>query len=391
MSETTSDVLVEYSTFLENGYNAIYFDGNNITVKNNLIDTFCFVKDDGGGIYTFTGPRNTTFTNRKITNNIIVNGIGAVAGTKPYGANDFPYVEGIYLDLFANGIDIDNNTIGNVKSKGIFVNNCRNVSITNNKIFNTGYSVFITSDYTDNLTRNITMKNNEFLNKDSNQLHMYVRSKVNTLGQMGAFDSNVYSRPVNENNAFNLQTPGKNGLIDLQAWKDSYGLDINSTKSPVPYDPNKMDIDEFILFDYNYSNSAKSLPLSGTYVDLKGKILSGNVSVPAYSSVMLLKTEAGAVIENVAPTVSITTPTANAQFIQGDNISITANAADSDGTIAKVEFYNGATLLGTDTTSPYSFAWANLPLGSFSLTAKATDNKGKATVSEIVNINVGEK
>ncbi len=391
MSETSSDVLVEYSTFLENGYNAIYFHGNNITVKNNLIDTFCFVKDDGGGIYTFTGPASTTFVNRKITNNIIVNGIGAVGGTKPYGANDFPYVEGIYLDLFANGIEIDGNTIGNVKSKGIFVNNSRNVSITNNKIFNTGYSIFITSDYTDNLTRNITLKDNEFLKKTSNQLHIYVRSKVNTLGQMGTFENNVYSRPVNESNAINLQTPGKNGLIDLQIWKDTYGLDITSTKSPVAYDPNKMSIDEFILFDYNYSNSAKSLPLSGTYVDLKGKIISGSVSVPAYSSVLLLKTQAGAVIENVAPTVSITAPTANAQFTQGNNISITANAADSDGTITKVDFYNGTTLLGTDTTSPYSFAWVNLPLGSFSLTAKATDNKGLATVSAPVSINVGAK
>ena len=94
---------------------------------------------------------------------------------------------------------------------------------------------------------------------------------------------------------------------------------------------------------------------------------------------------------NVAPTVSITGPAANAQFTQGDNISITANAADTDGTIAKVDFFNGSTLLGTDTTSPYSFAWANLPLGSFTLTARATDDKGTATVSAPVGINVKEK
>jgi hypothetical protein len=93
-------------------------------------------------------------------------------------------------------------------------------------------------------------------------------------------------------------------------------------------------------------------------------------------------------VENVAPTVSITGPTANAQFTQGDNISITANAADTDGTITKVEFFNGSTLLGTDTTSPYSFAWTNLAVGSFTLTAKATDDKGTVTVSAGVSINV---
>ncbi|TXD75454.1 Ig-like domain-containing protein, partial [Algoriphagus ratkowskyi] len=391
MSETTSDVLIEYNEFLENGSNAIYFNGNNINIKNNLIDTFCFVKDDGGGIYTFTGPANTTFTNRKITNNIIVNGIGAVDGTKPYGATDFPYVEGIYLDLFANGIDIDQNTIGNVMSKGIFVNNARNVSITNNKIFNAGYSIFITSDYTNNLTRNITLTNNEFLNKDSNQLHVFVRSKVNTLGQMGTFDKNIYSRPINESNSFSLQVPEKNGLIDLQSWKSSYGLDANSTKSPASYESKKMGIDEFIMFEFNNSKSSKTIPLSGTYVDLKGKILSGSVVVPAYSSILLLKTEASTTPENTAPTVSITAPSTDSQFVQGDNISITSVATDTDGTISKVEFYNGTTLLGTDTSAPYSFDWTNLPIGNFSITAKATDNKGMATISDLVKINVHEK
>ena len=75
---------------------------------------------------------------------------------------------------------------------------------------------------------------------------------------------------------------------------------------------------------------------------------------------------------------------------QGDNITITANATDSDGTIAKVEFYNGSTLLGTDTSAPYSFDWSNLPAGSFSLTAKATDNKGISTTSSAITINVKE-
>jgi hypothetical protein len=94
---------------------------------------------------------------------------------------------------------------------------------------------------------------------------------------------------------------------------------------------------------------------------------------------------------NVAPSVSLTGPAADAQFTQGDNINITANAADADGTISKVEFFNGSTLLGTDTTSPYSFAWTTAPLGISSLTAKATDDKGTVTVSAGVTINIDEK
>src|SRR5262249_40874695 len=56
---------------------------------------------------------------------------------------------------------------------------------------------------------------------------------------------------------------------------------------------------------------------------------------------------------NVAPTVSITDPLNNTNFTAGANVVIDASASDSDGSVAKVDFYQGSTLLGTDTTSPY--------------------------------------
>jgi hypothetical protein len=52
-----------------------------------------------------------------------------------------------------------------------------------------------------------------------------------------------------------------------------------------------------------------------------------------------------------------------------------------DARIAKVEFYNGATVLGTATQAPFTYAWSNPAAGSYSITAKATDNKGAATTS----------
>ncbi len=70
------------------------------------------------------------------------------------------------------------------------------------------------------------------------------------------------------------------------------------------------------------------------------------------------------------------------------NISLAATAADSDGTIVKVEFYQGINLLGTDTTSPYSYSWSGVAAGSYTLTAKATDNAGAATTSASVSITV---
>jgi Bacterial Ig domain len=91
---------------------------------------------------------------------------------------------------------------------------------------------------------------------------------------------------------------------------------------------------------------------------------------------------------NQVPTVSITSPANNASFAAPANITINANAADADGTISKVEFYNGTTLLGTDTTSPYFYAWSNVAAGTYSVTAKATDNKGAVTTSIAVSVSV---
>ncbi len=91
---------------------------------------------------------------------------------------------------------------------------------------------------------------------------------------------------------------------------------------------------------------------------------------------------------NVAPTVSITSPAGGATFNAGANITITATAADSDGTVSKVDFYQGSTLLGTDTSSSYTFTWNGVAAGNYSLTAKATDNDGAVTTSSTINITV---
>ncbi|MEQ8905684.1 polysaccharide lyase family 7 protein [Ekhidna sp.] len=94
---------------------------------------------------------------------------------------------------------------------------------------------------------------------------------------------------------------------------------------------------------------------------------------------------------NNPPSVSITTPSNNDSFIESENITIAANASDSDGTISKVEFFEGSNKLGEDDTSPYSFDWENVAEGNYSLTAIATDDKGSTTTSSEVNITVNSQ
>ena len=94
---------------------------------------------------------------------------------------------------------------------------------------------------------------------------------------------------------------------------------------------------------------------------------------------------------NVAPSVSITYPGDAAIFTWKPSITITATASDLDGTVTKVEFLNGTTVLGQDTSAPYSFTWKNVPQGSHSLTARATDNAGAVVTSDAVGILVRKR
>jgi len=82
------------------------------------------------------------------------------------------------------------------------------------------------------------------------------------------------------------------------------------------------------------------------------------------------------VVVNNPPTLSLTAPANNTSVAGKATVSLTATASDTGGSISKVEFFNGSTLLGSDTTSPYSFSWNNVVPGTYSITAKATDNLG---------------
>lgn len=88
------------------------------------------------------------------------------------------------------------------------------------------------------------------------------------------------------------------------------------------------------------------------------------------------------------PTVSLTAPANGAIFGSPATFSVSATAADSDGTISKVDFYQGSTLLGTATSSPYTVPWANVTAGAYSLTAKATDDRGLIATSSAIQISV---
>ncbi len=85
-----------------------------------------------------------------------------------------------------------------------------------------------------------------------------------------------------------------------------------------------------------------------------------------------------------APTVAVSRPAAG-ELVKG-TVTVAAGALD-DGSVKQVEFFDGATPIGSpDTSAPYQVSWTTNGRGSSSLTAKATDEAGNVTTSTAVAV-----
>jgi hypothetical protein len=80
-------------------------------------------------------------------------------------------------------------------------------------------------------------------------------------------------------------------------------------------------------------------------------------------------------VDQSGPTVAIISPVSGATVKL--TITVSASASDPHG-VNRVELYDGASLIGTDTTAPYSVSWntRGTSKGSHTLTARAYDSLG---------------
>jgi uncharacterized repeat protein (TIGR02059 family) len=93
--------------------------------------------------------------------------------------------------------------------------------------------------------------------------------------------------------------------------------------------------------------------------------------------------------QNKRPFVKISNPRKGVSYGNISSIEINAVASDDDGTITKVEFYNGTTKLVELTSSPYTYTWKDVVRGNYTITAIATDNSNDTTISSPVEFVVG--
>ena len=121
-------------------------------------------------------------------------------------------------------------------------------------------------------------------------------------------------------------------------------------------------------------------------------VAAGTYSVKArlvYDSSSTLDSAAASVsVTNPLPTIVLTSPTNNASYSAPASVSIAANITANGRTITKVLFYNSSTLLGEDTSVPYSFTWTNVSAGNYTLLARAVYDSGSTVDSTSVSIAV---
>lgn len=231
--------LVEYNSIDSTGYIGIYFYGNDVTIKNNFLNYFNISKDDGAGIYTYVGEgMTTTWKNRKVVGNIVLNGIGAGAGTN---ASSYGEAEGIYMDDNAGEVDIINNTVANCANNGIFLHNSHNMKVVGNTSFNNNSAQILVKQDEICLeceTEGINMSNNIFLSKYDNQHSASFRSIKSNINTFGSFDSNYYCRPFDDNLVIRSEyiNTGKTvrNTQNIATWQTNFSQDKYSKKMPFP-------------------------------------------------------------------------------------------------------------------------------------------------------------
>jgi hypothetical protein len=91
---------------------------------------------------------------------------------------------------------------------------------------------------------------------------------------------------------------------------------------------------------------------------------------------------------NLPPEVGLLRPVSGAQYVEPATILMEAGASDPDGMVVQVEFFAGATSLGTVTESPFVLSWAGVAAGDYTLTAVAMDDQGDTAVSDSVTVHV---
>ncbi|MGA9637455.1 right-handed parallel beta-helix repeat-containing protein [Flavobacterium sp.] len=312
------------------GYHGINFSGGNITVQYNEVANYCAVKDDGGGIYTV----NNQNANNTIFKNIVHDAPGAFRGN-PAGAS--PKTAGIYVDNNSNNQLISQNTVYNVGAWGIMTNLSGNNTVIDNTVYNCGNAI-VSSTYNNNFgpggavaraDNNTFLRNILFAKSNTQYCASYSNQITNTdFGTyLGTLNFNYYCQPYTGGKEISTKEGGTSKEYLLSAFKATFpNYEPNGAVAPLKFSSGT-DPDTFIRFEVNPTAVAKVISLGNLiYKDAKNVSFSSDVTLPAYSSMVLLNT--GIVLavdefgDQIAPENIVVYPNPTSDFLKLEKLTI---------------------------------------------------------------------
>ena len=103
----------------------------------------------------------------------------------------------------------------------------------------------------------------------------------------------------------------------------------------------------------------------------------------------VVSTSANVTVTNVPlPSIVLNSPANGTSYTAPATISCAATVTANGHTVTQVQFYNGATLLGTAAAAPYTYSWNSVSAGTYSLSAKALYDSGSSVASASANVTV---
>lgn len=388
---------IEYNTIDSVSYNPLVFAANNINVRYNHISNYCFVKDDGGGIYTSGAYGTITYNNVNVSYNIIYNGIGALNGTANFTTPGTTYdAHGIYMDAGSNNLYVHHNSIFNLSQGAAYFSNfgqTDTVKYNTNYLTRIGYRIdrpgwtgppptpgpypvsrnlrFI-KNISYATVSDIFYQNGEL----NNPTTVTIQNDFRAIFPTNGLDSNYYR----DNLTYTFYWPYHVTLggtfvnpppVQLPAWKTFINQDANSVAMSTAT----------TLFLYNpyITPSVQSLGIY-QYQDVDGNMYSGTTTLQPFTSLLLFRGLANPIAMAGNDTTVITPPTTIA-VLHG-------SGTDLDGSIVSYSWVKvaGAAVTGMPASTPTATV-GGLAVGVYDFALTVTDNDG-LTGKDTVRITV---
>jgi len=281
------------------GYSGIVFSKSpKVEIYENIIDSVCLIKDDGGGIYTWAAEVDESLGGHTIEKNIISNVIGSEEGVNDQMGL---FAFGIYIDDRSINVNVKNNIL-HKNTRAMYIHNSQGVNFNGNVLADNQHGILFRKQ-NDNDVINNTVQNNVFLSTTDEgiyettpyDLHNYfirLRANVDLLdGSMNnRFDNNIYCTPFYTEDYIAIDCPtDRVGRYNMEQFRQNTIHAQNSKTGPILWDETfGIDKEEFVLFEYA-GQGKKTVELNDYYLTHDSGMVYSQVQIDPYEWIVLFK------------------------------------------------------------------------------------------------------